>query len=141
MRGKGTQANPKRQTKTNKQEPQTQPKGQRPNPPHLKVFPLYEGETGEKSWLETIYGPEFATKIGQKGQRTSGVQRCQSKGLRSTRKTVTKRPLRRAAKVIIGCCAGAALFVSRSDSCPGKSVVALPSMQWKSPFSLHNPFN
>jgi len=48
---KKTQATPKAKQKPTKQEPQTQPKGQRPNPPHLKVFPLYEGETGEKSWL------------------------------------------------------------------------------------------
>ena len=58
MKGKETQhdegerntSNPKPQPNTNQtRTPNT--KGQRPNPPHLKVFPLYEGETGEKSWL------------------------------------------------------------------------------------------
>ena len=71
LKGKETQhdegekntSNPKTNQKPTKQEPKTQPKGQRPNPPRLKVFPLYEGETGEKSWLETIYGPEFTTKV------------------------------------------------------------------------------
>ena len=38
--GEKNTSNPKSKTKT-KQEPQTQPKGQRPNPPHQKVFPLH----------------------------------------------------------------------------------------------------
>ena len=44
--GKGSNPKP------NKHQPNKNPKhkSQRPNPPHLKVFPLYEGETGEKSW-------------------------------------------------------------------------------------------
>ena len=58
MKGKETQhdeggkEHKQPQTPTNHQ-PNKNPKhkGQRPNPPHLKVFPLYEGETGEKSWL------------------------------------------------------------------------------------------
>ena len=121
MRGKRTQATPKAKQKPTKQEPQTQPKGQRPNPPHLKVFPLYEGETGEKVGCELTMGLNSQRKsIG----RVSAQAECNE-----------------VAKVIIGCFAGAALFVSRSDSRPGKSVIALPSMPWKSPFSLRNPFN
>ena len=50
-KGENNTSTPKAKQKPTKQEHQTQPKGQRPNPPHLKVFPLYEGETGEKSWL------------------------------------------------------------------------------------------
>ena len=66
--GRRTQATPKPNKNQPNKNPKTQPKGQRPNPPHLKVFPLYEGETGEtgeKSWLETVYGPEFTTKVGR----------------------------------------------------------------------------
>ena len=49
MRGKNT-SNPKT-NKTNQTRTPNNNKGQRPAPPHLEVFPLYEGETGEKSWL------------------------------------------------------------------------------------------
>ena len=66
--GRRTQATPKPNKNQPNKNPKTQPKGQRPNPPHLKVFPLYEGETGEtgeRSWLETNYGPEFTTKVGR----------------------------------------------------------------------------
>ena len=49
--GKRTQANPKpsktHQTKTRTKN-QNATKGQRPIPPHLTVFPLYQGETCEK---------------------------------------------------------------------------------------------
>ena len=97
--GKRTQANPKSQPKPTKPKTptKTQPKAGGRFPIIQTVFPLYGGETGEKSWLHTIYGLEFATKVCQEGQRTSGVQRSQSKGLRSTLKTVTKRPLHRVA--------------------------------------------
>ena len=47
MRGKGTQATPNAKQTPTKQEPQTQ--RLEAESPHLKVFPLYEGETGEKS--------------------------------------------------------------------------------------------
>ena len=60
LKGKETQhdegekntSNPKTKQKPTKQKPEPKnhntTKGQRPVPPHLKVFPLYEGETIEK---------------------------------------------------------------------------------------------
>ena len=50
MRGKRTQATPKpnKDTKQTPNPKKNTTKGQRPVPPHLKVFPLYEGETIEK---------------------------------------------------------------------------------------------
>ena len=64
---------PQNQTKTNQTRTQKHnQKGQRPNPPRQKVFPLYEGETGEtgeKGWLETIYGPGNVTIPVQKSEK------------------------------------------------------------------------
>ena len=42
-----------------------------------------------------------------------------------------------------GACAREKICQKRSahEPCPRKSVVAMPSMPRKSPFSLHNPFN
>ena len=71
---KNTRKPPKRtQTRTSKQ--QTNKK--RPEavfPSSKTVFPLYGGETGEKNWLRTIYGPEFTTKSCQEGQCTGEEQ-------------------------------------------------------------------
>ena len=77
----------------NKHQKPKSPHGQRPIPPHLNVFPLYQGETNAKRQKLTLtnYGPEFSTKVGRHGQHKSGVQRSLSKGPRPTHKTVTKR--------------------------------------------------
>ena len=59
---------PQNKQKPTKQEPKNTTKRPEAESPHLKVFPLYEGETGEtgeRSWLETNYGPEFTTKVGR----------------------------------------------------------------------------
>ena len=82
MMGKRTQANPKRQPKPTKPKTptKTQPKAGSRFPIIETVFPLYGGETGEKSWLHTIYGPEFATKVCQEGQCTSEEQAKPNKG-------------------------------------------------------------
>ena len=82
MMGERTQANPKRQTnQTNQTTPTKQHQKATGRFPIIQtVFPLYGGETGEKSWLHTIYGPEFATKVCQKGQCTSEEQAKPIKG-------------------------------------------------------------
>ena len=56
LKGKETQhdegekytSNPKTKQKTHQTKKQNTTKGQRPIPPHLDAFPLYEGETCEK---------------------------------------------------------------------------------------------
>ena len=78
MRGR-EHKQPQSQTKTHQTTTQNTTKGQRPVPPHLEVFPLYEGETSEKADCELTMGlnspRKSVGKVSEKAERNGADQR------------------------------------------------------------------
>ena len=78
--------NPKNNTQPNHpNHNQTQPKARGRFPIKLTVFPLYEGETGEKKRLRTNLGPEFVAKFVSGAVHERSASEAKRERLRSSK--------------------------------------------------------
>ena len=82
-------------------------------------------QTPTKQGLQTLtMGLNSPRRSVRRVSARSGGQRCQSKGLRSTLKTVTRRSLHQVANVVIGCFAEAAAGLILAKDIPPRRKVS-----------------
>ena len=153
LKGKETQhddgekntSKPQKATKTNQNkqpQPNTTKRPEADSPSSKQCFLCTEVRQVRKSWLHTIYGPEFATKVCQEGQCTSEEQAKPNKGASFHHQNCDHAATASSGKTWqFSFSPGADLTVSSTDSCQRESVVAMPGKPRKNPSSRHNPYN